>query len=130
MTQSDLTLTSLPEDILLEVLNLLLVDTPRSPTRAAILRTCSLLHELGLPLLHRVVDLQSYATAFDTVAHWTTLFGAKGSLTTEGRVADLGASVVELRLDSRRVRRKPGRLWLAQSSELPETLPARVIIPR
>jgi hypothetical protein len=50
-------LTTLPDVVLREILAYLLVDTPREPNRAAILETCSTLHELGLPLLYRVVDI-------------------------------------------------------------------------
>lgn len=91
-------LLALPADVLLEILAHLLVDSPRSPNRAAVVRSCSTLHELGLPLLHRVVDLTDIESASDTFAAYEGLFGVHGSLTSQGRTADLASSVVQLRI--------------------------------
>jgi len=75
-------LTSLPSDVLLEMLSHL-VDTPLERNRASILRTCSLLYELGLPLLYRVVELRGFPTMSLVLEHWKRLFG-EGGLLIEG----------------------------------------------
>ena len=93
-----LPLCSLPGDVLLEILSHLLVDTPRILHRAAILRTCKLLHELGLPLLYQVVDMTGFQTRDKSLRDWDNLFGPSGALT-KGRPS--GAAVRELRLGGR-----------------------------
>lgn len=91
-------LLSLHEDILLEILAHLLLDTARAPHKTAILQTCTLLHELGLPLLYKVVDLGGLLTRSRIVDCWTDLFGKGGLLTQDGRIQDLRRNVVKLRI--------------------------------
>jgi hypothetical protein len=102
MAPSSRSLATLPEVALREILAHLLVDTPRTPTRAAILRTCSTLHQLGMPLLYRVVDLVGYPrSTFTEDQHkltWDSLFGTWGLLTEHGRIKNLGRSVRVLRV--------------------------------
>lgn len=78
---SQVLLVSLPADVLLEILSLVLVDTPRSATRAAVIRTCSTLYSLGLLLLYRVLDLTGFTSLTRTLKAWKLLFGPKGALT-------------------------------------------------
>lgn len=98
------TLLSLPEDVLIEILGLLLIDTPRSRLRTAVLRSCNALYELGLPLLYRVVDLRAANDIGDpeVVHNWETLFGARGTLTDQRESGpSLGSSVLSLGLGGR-----------------------------
>ena len=92
------TLLSLNQDVLSEILSYLLLDTPRELNRTSILRTCSSLHLLGLPLLYRVVDLLGYGTRLQLEKHWRSLFGEGGVLTVEGRNPEAGRGVRELRI--------------------------------
>jgi len=91
-------LTSLPSDVLLEILSHLLVDTPHQSNRASILRACSLLYELGLPLLYRVVDLRGFSRRALVLEHWRRLFGEGGLLIEGGRKVELARTVKEIRL--------------------------------
>ncbi|KAL7410646.1 hypothetical protein BDY24DRAFT_170905 [Mrakia frigida] len=91
-------LLSLNYDVLREILQILLLDTPRALNRTSILRTCSTLHLLGLPHLYRIVDLTGYPTRDTVMTHWKTLFGEGGVLTVEGRNGEVGSFVSELRL--------------------------------
>ena len=94
-----LCLASLPADVLLQILSCILVDAARSPTTAAVLRTCTALHELGTPLLHRCIDLRGYKTEDEVVSAWKRLFGWRGTLTDDGRFrGQLARNVVELRI--------------------------------
>ena len=113
---SPLTLLSLNHDVLREILSHLLLDTPATPNRAAVLRTCSLLNELGLPLLYRVVDLRGSSTNSMLVEQWKALFGEEGLLTKKGRREGLGQVVLELRLGGE----KEDVLAPAISGQLPE----------
>lgn len=91
-------LVFLPDVPLREILAYLLLDTPRAPNRAAVVRTCKALHRLGLPLLYRVLDLGRYPTDVKFAGAWTVLFGAQGVLTQGGSMPNLAAMVVELRI--------------------------------
>lgn len=95
---SQLVLPCLPADVLLQMLSYLLIDTPRSATRAAVVRTCKTLHELGTPLLHRYVDLRGIQSEEQLVGAWKRLFGWRGTLTEGGRFDGLARNVVELRV--------------------------------
>lgn len=91
-------LLSLPADVLLEILTHVLVDTPRLPHRASVVQTCKLLHELGIPLLYRVVDLISSDRLLKgTFDHCRTLFGVGGILSLPRRE---GSSVREIRVSA------------------------------
>ena len=90
-------LLSLNEDILREILAHLLLDTPPPPNRASILRTCSLLHELELPFLYRVVDLQEFSSRALLVEQWKQLFG-EGGIFTKGGEKGLGGLARELKV--------------------------------
>ena len=91
-------LLSLPADVLLEILGLLLVDTPRLPHRAAIVQTCKLLHELGIPLLYRVIDLiKSDVCLKGPSTQCRTLFGVGGVLSLSRRE---GSFVREIRVSA------------------------------
>jgi len=92
------TLSSLPSDVLLEILSHLLVDTSPESNRASVLRTCSLLYELGLPLLYRVVELRGFSTRALVLEHWRRLFGEGGLLIEGGRKEELARMVKEIRL--------------------------------
>jgi len=85
MATSPSILTSLNSDVLRVVLSVLLVDAPPTPHLSAVLRTCSTLHELGLPFLYTVVDLTGYKISEQVVAHWKSLFGQAGVLAKGGR---------------------------------------------
>lgn len=93
-------LLSLHSDVLLIILSHLLIDAPRSPTTAAILRTCSALHSLGHPFLYEIIDLTGIKEGKYVVEAWEGLFGEeKGLLTENGRLgAGFGRRVRELRL--------------------------------
>ncbi|KAL7409896.1 hypothetical protein BDY24DRAFT_418416 [Mrakia frigida] len=99
--ESHQTFISLPSDVLIEILKHLLLDTPRSPTRASVLRACSLLHGLGLPLLYRIVDLTGMRRRSTVTFHWKRLFGAGGLFVKGTRSwggVSAGSFVRELRL--------------------------------
>lgn len=112
----------LPEDILLEILAHLLVDTPRCPYKAGLLRTCTHLYALGTPLLYRVVDLTGHRSALEALAHWRSLFGPRGTLSKRGSRPELGAYVRELRLGLPGMRKKRDRLRVALDSESDDSI--------
>ena len=105
-------LLSLNQDVLLEILSYLLLDTPKELNRTSVLRTCSSLHLLGLPHLYRVVDLIGYETKVQVAKHWRSFFGEGGVLTAEGRNPEAGRAVRELRLAGET---SPDRIWDASS---------------
>ena len=102
------TFLSLNEDVLREILNLVLDDTPRAKHKTAILLSCSKLHAIGLPLLHRVVDLTNLGNAHAVVDVWHGLFGRGGTLTREGNYPALHKAVHELRIGGPVRQRIPG----------------------
>ena len=69
-----------PAEILTEILSYILVDTPKAAHKAAVLRTCTTLLNVGRPLLYRVVDLQDLPDFGAILSAWTTLFGPGGLL--------------------------------------------------
>lgn len=96
-------LASLNSDVLLIIRSFLLVDAPPTPHLPSVLRTCSTLHELGLPFLYTVVDLTGYRTSDHVITHWKTLFGEGAVLAKGGRNGgELGSIVRVLRLGGQR----------------------------
>lgn len=88
----------LPEDVLREILAHLLVDTPRAPERTAVIQMCQLLHDLGIPLLYRVVDLTGSRLRLSGVMRTLrVVFGSGGLLARSRRE---GSFVREIRLGS------------------------------
>lgn len=85
-------LASLPPDVIYEILGFAL-DAPNSPHRPAVLKTCSLLHNVGAPLLLQRVRLASLAS-------WESMLGVGGKLTAlEQGGGGMGKYVKELELD-------------------------------
>ena len=92
MTSRPRLLTTLPSDVLHEILGFVL-DEPNGPLRAAVLSTNSLLHELGTPLLFKHVRLATFAS-------WESMFIVGGVLSPiEDGGMGMGKYVKELELD-------------------------------
>jgi len=91
-------LTTLPSDVLREILGFVL-DEPNGPSRAAVLLVGnSLLNELGTPLLFKHLRLATYTS-------WEAHFGVGGYLTpTENGGKGMGKFVKQLELDRLDVR--------------------------
>ena len=87
-----------PVEVNDEILSYLLVDTPRGAHRTAVLAASRALREIGLPLLHRVVDLTDFRDTDQLLRAWHTLFGYRGTLTEEGSRPKLREEVRELRI--------------------------------
>lgn len=89
-------LASLPDIVLREVLAYVLVNVPRVAHRAAVLATCSVLHQTGLPFLYRVLDIRTN-NGSRLRRYLDVLFSARdGLVTRRGRYRELGRHVVEI----------------------------------
>ncbi|KAL7411685.1 hypothetical protein BDY24DRAFT_395721 [Mrakia frigida] len=105
-------LTSLPSDVLHEILGFTL-DEPNGLLRAAVLSTCSLLHEVGSPLLFQHVRLATFSS-------WESMFGVGGILSSlESGGKGMGKFVKELELDRLDVQDSDWSFSVSSSLHLP-----------
>ncbi|KAL7409216.1 hypothetical protein BDY24DRAFT_445094 [Mrakia frigida] len=92
MASNPRTLLSLPNETLSEILSYVLFE-PNGPNRPAALLACSLLREVGIPLLFRYVRVATFAS-------YQSMFGWKGLLIPSEREGKgYGKWVKELELD-------------------------------